>query len=479
MTLSSKISKPYLITVLVTILFVVYILITKSNDNWEVLLLLLLAFQIGFKPDASMLIPILVSLTLTEYYFLISGKRFYFAEFLFYPLVVKYLISTTRGKISKLSKQISIIIILLVLVHLINYFLGFSDFLSILYRLRSFAFPFVLIFIVANLIKDEVALKRMINIIIIISLVATIVVYLQYYTGNFYILQKSLTTEVDSQTYMQQYVQGIEDSILFSYLGLKILGAIPPVGLNYYKFGYSEKIIVPFVLCFSFFLFSSRKRKKIAYLILSMSFFIATLLTGSRSILLTLIFAPLILLGFQNGKIKWKHINFIIFSFFGFVYLLAPTLKIINLEEFGTLLSRIFYMDDFYKFISNNTFTLLFGNNPDTFMTVSGSGQPPHHFLAFGIIYEGVIITIVIFGVLYLMLKKTFYLKGHDGEVMAIHYGLWASIFAFVFIYGQTSYVTWSTPHNMFFYIIIGLLISSYNIINQRNDLYSHSRIQP
>jgi hypothetical protein len=275
---------------------------------------------------------------------------------------------------------------------------------------------------------------------------------------------------------MQQYVQGTEVSILFSYLGLKILGAIPPVGLNYFKFGYSEKIIVPFVLCFSFFLFNSRKRKKIAYLILSMSFFIATLLTGSRSILLTLIFAPLILLGFQNGKMKWKHINFIIFSFFGFVYLLAPTLKVINLEEFGTLLTRIFYMADFYKYIINHPIVLLFGSNPDSFMKFAKTGQPPHHFFSFGIIYEGIIVTTILFGALYFLLKKTFNVQNLKQDLLAIHYGLWVSIFSFVFIYGQTSYVTWSTPHNMFFCIIIGLLIASYNIIFNKNELYRHSR---
>ena len=471
----TKASKPFLITTLVIILFTTYILINESNVYWVILLGIFLILQTGFNSNDQMLLPILSALTLTEYYFLISGKRFYFAEFLFYPLVVKYLLSTTRGKISKLSIKINIIIILLVVVHLINYFWGFSDFLSMLYRLRSFAFPLVLIFIVANLVKDEISLKRMINIIIIISLVATIVVYLQYYTGNFYILQNSITSEGGSLTFTQ-YVQTTENSILFKYLGLKILGPIPPVGLNYYKFGYSEKIIVPSVLCFSFFLFSGIKKKKVAYLILSMYFFIATLLTGSRSILLALIFAPLILLGFKNGKVKWKHINLIIFLFFGFTYLLAPTLNLVNLPEFGTLLSRIFYMEDFYKYIINHPIVLLFGSNPDLFMKFAKIGQPPHHFFAFGIIYDGIFVTAIIFGMLYFLLKKTFKVENLKQDLLEIHYGLWMSIFSFVFIYGQTSYVTWSTPHNMFFCIIIGLLIASYNIIFNKNELYRHSR---
>lgn len=472
---SVKISKELFTTILTITLFVIYILTVQSNDHWVILLILLLFLQLTFKSDSRMIFPLLASLTLTEYYFLISGKRFYLAEFLFYPLIAKYLINNYSNKVSKLKIKVNLLFALLVLVHLINYSVGLSEFLSMLYRLRSFAFPLILIVIVANLVKDETALIRIINLIIIVSIVSTIVVFLQYYTGNFYILQKELPNDNDTQRYMQQYIQGTEDSIFFNFLGLKILGEIPPVGLNYYKFGYSERIIVPFTLCFSLLLFAESKPRKMMYWILSLLFFIATLFTGSRSVLLTLLLVMLILWGFLRNKIKWKYVNITIALFFGLIYFLAPTLKLIKLEEFGTLLSRITYMDDFYNFIISHPLTLLIGANPDAFMAATRAAQPPHHFLAFGIIYEGLIVTLIIFGSLYLLFNKTYKVKHEKSKIIAIHYGLWVSIFAFYFIYGQTSYVTWSTPHNMFFFIMIGLLVASCNILCNY-DLHHHPR---
>lgn len=133
-------------------------------------------------------------------------------------------------------------------------------------------------------------------------------------------------------------------------------------------------------------------------------------------------------------------------------------------------------MDNFYNYILNNISVLLIGSNPDLFMKFGKTGQPPHHFFAFGIIYEGIFVTSIFFGALYFLLKKTFNVQNLKQDLLAIHYGLWVSIFSFVFVYGQTSYLTWSTPHNMFYYIIIGLLISSYNIILKKNDIYSYSR---
>jgi hypothetical protein len=135
-----------------------------------------------------------------------------------------------------------------------------------------------------------------------------------------------------------------------------------------------------------------------------------------------------------------------------------------NLEEFGTLASRIFYLDDFFKYIHTNPLVLFAGTYPEHFTNLTGAAQSPHHFIAFGILSDGLIITVVLFAILYKVLKTTRTLETRDIELRAIGSGLWASLFVFVFIYGQTSYLTWSIPHNMFFCIIIGLLLATYRL---------------
>jgi hypothetical protein len=314
-------------------------------------------------------------------------------------------------------------------------------------------------------IKDKADLKRAINIILIVSLLASLIVYLQFFTGNFYILQDSTVT-ADDLNFIEGYLSSTEDSFLFNLIGLHIKGPMPPVGLNYFKFGYSEKIIVPVSLFFAFYKFKIN-RKRYLYFVFFFFLLSATLLTGSRSVLLTFLFVILILHLFYKKKLKWSFILFIIFSFFTVTYLIGPLLNIIKLEEFGTLASRMFYMDDFFRFIQKYPLFLLTGSSPESFLNLTSSGQPPHHFFAFGIIYDGIIVTIALFFIFYKLLRRTRIIYSEDTELLAIGYGLWTSLFGFVFIYGQTSYLTWSTPHNMFYCIIIGLLMATSRISKQ------------
>ncbi len=326
------------------------------------------------------------------------------------------------------------------------------------------AFPLFLIPMVDSQIKKKEDLKKAISVILVVSLLAASIVYLQFFTGEFYILQGSSDTTEDLN-FIEGYLSSTEDSYLFNLIGLHIKGPMPPVGLNYFKFGFSEKIIVPASLLFAFFRFQKGKNNY-RYLLLFIFLFFATLLTGSRSVLLTILFCVLILHLFYKGKLRWGFILGIIFSIFALTYMIGPLLSIMNLSEFGTLVSRMFYMDDFYKFVQNHPEVIFAGSNPQNYLNVSGAGQPPHHFFVFGILYDGIIITLALFIIFYKLLKDKRQLHTKDKELLAIGYGLWASLFGFVFIYGQTSYLTWSTPHNMFFCMITGLLISSYRISN-------------
>lgn len=304
-------------------------------------------------------------------------------------------------------------------------------------------------------------------------MVATLIVYLQFFTGKFYILQ-STQVDTDDSNFIDFYLNYTEDSFLFSLMGLHIKGPIPPVGLNYFKFGYSEKILVPAALLFSMYKFQKSKRKFI-----SLGFFIflliATVLTGSRSIILTFLFTSLLTHLFYKRKLKWKFLLFIIFSLFAIIYLIGPLFSIINLPEFGTLAGRMLYMDDFFTYIRNRPAVLIAGSSPELFLKLTESSQPPHHFFAFGVVYDGLIITSILFYALYRVLKVTRNIEGQDSELLAIGYGLWVSLFGFVFIYGQTSYLTWSTCHNMFFCMVLGLLIATYRLSKSESRQHLNS----
>lgn len=451
----------YLLTILVTTAFTIAILFTENEFLWYCLIAALLIFQIKFKNDATILFPLVAILTLTEFYFIISEKRVYLCEFLYYPLLLKFFLSDflwKKGNYIKLT--ITLLSLLILLFQTFNFFLN-SDLLSSFFRIRSFVFPLFLVVITESLVKTKEELKYILNLIIFFSFIGTAVLVLQFITGRFYILQNSAVIP-DDLNFIEGYLSATQDSFLFNLLGLHIKGPMPPVGLNYFKFGYSEKIIVPVSLFFSYFLYNKEHNKRNLFLFFILVF--ATLLTGSRSVLLTFLFIMLILFLFKNNKLKWGFIQFTIIFFFAITYMIAPLLNFINLEEFGTLASRMFYLNDFFNFIANYPKVLFAGSSPVLFLTLAKSEQPPHHFFAFGTMYDGLIVTSIFFYMVYKLLKSTYKINNMDNELVSISHGLWASIFGFVFIYGQTSYLTWNTPHNMFFCIVAGLLLATNRI---------------
>lgn len=462
-----KINPVFIVTLLAIVAFVLLIIFSGNDFYWYCLVVILIILQARFKISISSLFPLIAILSLTEYYFLFSGKRAYLCELVYIPLFVNYILTDFLWRSFNYTKLVILLLVSAIIIFQGLNFLINSDLSSSLFRIRSMALPLFLIAMVNDQIKNKEDLKRAINIILIVSLIATVIVYLQFSTGEFYILQNDSVT-TDDPNFINWYLSSTEDSYLFNLVGLHIKGPMPPVGLNYFKFGYSEKIIVPASLFFALFKFETGKKRYVC-LILFFFLFLATLLTGSRSVLLALLFAVLIIHLFYKKRLKWRFILFIIFSIFAITYMVGPLLSIVNLSEFGTLVSRMFYMDDFYKFIQDHPLVLFAGSNPESYLDLTGSLQPPHHFFVFGIIYDGIIVTIALFLIFYKLLKATKNINSNDSELLAIGYGLWTSLFGFVFIYGQTSYLTWSVPHNMFFCIIIGLLIASYRIIKKQS----------
>jgi hypothetical protein len=463
-------------TFLAVLIFVSLILLSGNDFYWYVLLVVLIFLQVRFKISVSSLFPLIATLALTEYYFLFSGKRVYLCELVFVPLLINYLLTDFLWRPLNTTKIVILLLIFAIIVFQGINFLINSDIISCFFRIRSLALPLFLVVMADSEIKNKADLKKVIRMILLVSLFGTLIVYLQFFTGDFYVLQNT-SVSTDDLNFIEWNLSYTEDSFLFNLIGLNIKGPMPPVGLNYFKFGYSEKIIVPATLFFALFKFQKGKSRYI-YLTLFILLFFATLLTGSRSVLLTFLILLLIIHLFYKEKLRWGFIVFIILFFFVITYLIGPLLSLINLDEFGTLAGRIFYMEDFFKFVQNYPSTLIAGKSPEEFTKLTTSAQPPHHFLAFGIIYDGVIVTVILFFFFYKLLKSTRKFKTDDREVLAIGYGLWASLFGFVFIYGQTSYLTWSATHNMFFCIIIGLLIATHRISKmQRSNADAESVI--
>lgn len=454
------------VTFLTIVIFVFFTLFAENDFYWYGLATILTVLQTRFRISVLSLLPIIAILALTEYYFLISGKRVYLCEILYIPLIINYVLADFAWKrLNRIKSTVLILIVTVSLFQAFNFLIN-ADLTSSFFRFRTLALPLFLTVMVNDQVQNQDDLKRIINIILFVSLLATLVVYLQFFTGQFYILQNS-SAITDDQNFTDFYRSYTEDSFLFNLMGLHIKGPIPPVGLNYFKFGYSEKIIVPAALFFSMFKFK-RSNSRYVYLTLFIFLALATLLTGSRSVLLVLLFIALLLHLFYKKVLKWNFILVIIFSFFAITYLIGPLLDIFDLEEFGTLAGRIFYMDDFFKFIQAHPLVLFAGSTPDLFLSLTSSAQPPHHFFAFGVVCDGIIVTTVLFFVFYKLLKATRNFTTENKELLATGYGLWVSLFGFVFIYGQTSYLTWSIPHNMFFCIVIGLLVATYRLGNKQ-----------
>jgi hypothetical protein len=450
------------ITFLLIAIFVLLILLAENNFYWYGLAAVLIVLQTRFRINTASLFPLIAVLALTEYYFLVYGKRVYLCEIVYIPLVINYISTDFAWKrLNRVELAILMIIVVVSIFQIFNFLLN-ADLSSSFFRFRTLALPLFLIVMVNDQIKNENDLKGIVKIILLVSLLATLIVFLQFFSGQFYILQSN-STITDDQNFADFYLSYTEDSFLFNLMGLHIKGPIPPVGLNYFKFGYSEKIIVPAALFFSMFKFKNGNRRHI-HLILFFLLVIATLLTGSRSVLLVFIFTTLIVHLFYKKKLRWNFILFIIFSFFAITYLIGPLLNVLDLEEFGTLAGRISYMDDFFRFIQVHPLALFAGSTPDLFLKLTSSAQPPHHFFAFGVVCDGIIVTTVLFFLFNRLLKRTRNFVTEDKELLAIGYGLWASLFGFVFIYGQTSYLTWSIPHNMFFCIVVGLLLATYRL---------------
>jgi hypothetical protein len=452
----------FFLSIALILIYVLFLCLTESNDYWMPFALLMCVVQFHTKVKVSMLFPLLACLTLTEYYFLIGEKRVYLCEILFYPLVLNFLI-IYRKNFPKVCLYLLLLAILITVFQGINLVIN-SDFTASFFRVRTLAFPLAIIGIVVCLIRTKSDLKKIVNLILVISVISSLLVYLQFLTGKFYVLQTESFLNSEERFFLSSYLESTEDSIFFQLLHLNIKGPIPPVGLNYYKFGFSERILVPLAICSAMGFFSKKRSEKFFYWILFLLQFMATLLTGSRSILMTAILIVLLLFLFYRQKLKWRFVEVLLIAIFIIIYFIAPLLSVIGSEELGTLASRITYLDEFFKYISANPSVLIAGTNADDFIKFSNAGQPPHHFFAFGIIADGTIITILLFASIYLVLKKILRFKPLDKEVLAICYGIWASIFAFIFIYGQTSYVTWSIPHNVYFYFMIGILIAGYRL---------------
>lgn len=465
----SKTGIYYFLTGLTVFFFLLLYLSTGSSIFWYFLLVISIVLQTRLRLNVASLFPVIAVLTLTEYYFQFSGKRVYISELIYIPLIINSCVVDLFWKpLSNLKKIVMGLALAVIIFQGFNFLIN-GDLVSSIFRIRCMALPLLLIFIVDDQVKSKDDLKKAINLILLISILATLVVYLQFITGHYYLLQNTSDAITEDADFTDFYLSYTEDSLLFNALGLHIKGPMPPVGLNYFKFGYSEKIIVPAIM---FFALSRVQKGGKKWLSIALYVFLlfATLLTGSRSVLLTLlVLVPIVHLQYKN-KLKWKLILFVIFFFFAITYLIAPVLSIIDLDELGTLAGRAFYMEDFFSFIRKWPIALFAGKTPESYLQLTGAQQPPHHFLSFGIVFDGIVITALLFIIFYKFLKNTFRLQTEDNELRAIGYGLWASLFGFVFIYGQTSYLTWSTPHNMFFCIIIGLLIATRRLCRQQED---------
>jgi len=453
----------FLITIALILAYVIFICVTGSNDYWYHFAFLMCILQFHIVPKAALLFPLIACLTLSEFYFVVMEKRVYLCELLFYPLVVNYFFILNKKRIDKIWGQLILLCLLITFFQALN-FLFYSDFTASFFRVRTLVFPVIIIGIVVNLVKSKEDLKRMINLVIIVSMISVLVVFMQFITGKFYVLQTEEFLNSDEKFFLAGYLESTADSLFFQLFGLKIKGPIPPVGLNYYKFGFSEKIIMPMAICASLALYSKKRSKKYLLVALFAAQFVATLLTGSRSVLVTALCIVFVLILFYTKKFKWRLIEGTIAFFFLVIYFIAPFLTIIGGEELGTLASRVFYLDEFFKYIYSNPMVLITGSNADAFIKFSNAEQPPHHFIAFGIISDGLIITLVIVTIIFILLKRITFFTTLDKEILAIGYGLWAGIFGFIFVYGQTSYLTWAIPHNMYFLFMIGLLIAVYRI---------------
>lgn len=80
-------------TFLAIAIFVLLLLLGGGSTYWYGLLIVLIILQLRFKISVSSLFPIIAILSLTEYYFFLSGKRIYLCELVFAPLIINYILT--------------------------------------------------------------------------------------------------------------------------------------------------------------------------------------------------------------------------------------------------------------------------------------------------------------------------------------------------------------------------------------------------
>lgn len=151
------------ITVLVVIIFTSFLLFTENVFCWYFLIAVFVLLQVRFQFNTATLFPIIAALSLTEYYFLFSGKRVYLCELVYIPLLVNYfLVDFFWKRLSYIKFIVLSLFLSIVFFQVINYLVN-SDLTSALFRIRSLALPLFLIPIVDNQIKSKADLKRVLT----------------------------------------------------------------------------------------------------------------------------------------------------------------------------------------------------------------------------------------------------------------------------------------------------------------------------
>jgi hypothetical protein len=405
----------------------------------------------------------LIVAILTEYRFRVVGVGFSMAEVLMYfcftialvaPRSTRTLYEDMESKdlVSAIRKSV-----LVILFFSLFALIGSDDVRQSLHRLREFVLPLFLILVIVKFPRNRQFVKTWGFVVVAAATISTLVCYAQFFEDKLFLVED----------------ENFQDTVTFkasqatSYLIFQTLGFAPERlarGLNTYSFGYSEVMFLPSFLLLSYVLIS--KKRLIKVLLTLLLFFIVggIFISGSRSVLLLLFFGFFVYALVYKRMLIESHLWWLAVAFQALLFAVPSLLFIFNVEELGTLLGRFEYLKAFETYVWSYPQRLLMGSDVIKFMERTGAAQPPHHFYLFSAVYDGLIVATVFLLLIIRILRFSWKriekgFKERRDVVSIVQLAVWLAIFVRIFLYGQTTYLTWSTAHNIELSVTLGFLI--------------------
>jgi hypothetical protein len=337
-------------------------------------------------------------------------------------------------------------------------------------RVREFILPMALIALMARWAPSRTVLAKWRVALLGAALVSTGICFVQFLTGRLFLVEAE-----DLDVAVSFKVKEAASYLLFSSLGISVDNGLGR-GLNYFSFGYSEMMFIPLALLSAGALWARRWWMRAASIALALPIAVGILLSGSRSVLLIALCGVAIQVLWRARILRLPALWALVLAFPAALYLAPSFSFLFSEEEMGTLFGRLDYIAAFPAYAAAYPLQCVTGTDIDNFLRRAGIEQPPHHFVLFGVARDGIIVTVLFVALLVTVLHRSWHAidrsladgaNGADGadfangdrSLAAVKIGLWTGIFLRIFFYGQTSYLTWSTPHNIDLFLAMGLLV--------------------